>query len=199
MGFLVISVLAGVVEEPGWRGYAQDGLQRRYPVLAAGLIVGLAWSVWHLPLFFIEGSFQEGLGFATREFWLFGLAIPVQSVTYAWIYVGTGGSIFSVVLFHVLQDVAGEVFSLEGAEGLELAIWAGLAVLVTVGSLRRLLGRATSRLSPAGKAAAASSEGGVGRLQDASGGLTRVEPFGSSRSACGPTARPAWSTTSWQR
>lgn len=53
---------------------------------------------------------------------LFRLAIPVQSVIYAWMYVGPGGSIFSVALFHALQDVAGEVFSLEEAEGLQLGI-----------------------------------------------------------------------------
>ena len=45
-----------VPEEPGWRGYALDGLQVRRSALSASLIVGVVWSAWHLPLFFIEGN-----------------------------------------------------------------------------------------------------------------------------------------------
>jgi membrane protease YdiL (CAAX protease family) len=68
-------------------------------VLVASLAVGLVWSMWHLPLYFIEGTFQRGLGF--EGFWLVSAAIVVQSVIYAWIYVGTGHSIFAVVVFHI--------------------------------------------------------------------------------------------------
>lgn len=50
--FLLIGFIAGAVEEPGWRGYAQEGLQRRMPVVVASLIVGVFWAAWHLPMFF---------------------------------------------------------------------------------------------------------------------------------------------------
>ena len=43
-------------EEPGWRGYALDGLQARRSAWFASLAVGLVWAAWHLPLFFIEGT-----------------------------------------------------------------------------------------------------------------------------------------------
>ena len=38
-----------VAEEPGWRGFAQPGLQRRYSPLVATSILGLLVAGWHLP------------------------------------------------------------------------------------------------------------------------------------------------------
>jgi membrane protease YdiL (CAAX protease family) len=56
--FLLIGAVFGALEEPGWRGYAQEALQRRLPVLTASLVVGLFWALWHLPLFFVAGTYQ---------------------------------------------------------------------------------------------------------------------------------------------
>lgn len=55
-------------EEMAWRGYALDGLQARWNALVASLILGTAWTLWHLPLFLIEGSYQQGLGVGTPQF-----------------------------------------------------------------------------------------------------------------------------------
>ncbi len=126
-GFLVVGVLAGLAEEPGWRGYAQHGLQRRVPVAAAGLLIGVIWALWHVPLAFVEGTYQQQLGFGTAAFWLYLLAILAQSVIYAWIYRATG-SVFATVLFHAAVNVAGEVVSVDAAAGYELAFWTLLAV-----------------------------------------------------------------------
>ncbi len=37
-------------EESGWRGFATPRLLERYPVLVTGLLMGLIWSIWNLPL-----------------------------------------------------------------------------------------------------------------------------------------------------
>lgn len=65
---LLIGLIFGALEEPGWRGYAQEGLQRRMPVLWASLIVGVFWALWHLPLFLISGTYQADLGVVTPAF-----------------------------------------------------------------------------------------------------------------------------------
>jgi uncharacterized protein len=39
--FLLIGFIFGALEEPGWRGYAQEGLQRRIPVFWANLVAGI--------------------------------------------------------------------------------------------------------------------------------------------------------------
>jgi len=102
-----------VPEEPGWRGYALDGLQVRWGALWASLILGVVWSVWHLPLFFIEGTWQaEAVGLGTQRFWLYVLAIVVESVLYTWIYNSTNGSTLAAILFHFVGNAFGELLAL---------------------------------------------------------------------------------------
>lgn len=54
---LFFATLPPILEELGWRGYALDRLQLNWSALGASLLLGVVWAVWHLPLFFIEGSF----------------------------------------------------------------------------------------------------------------------------------------------
>ena len=129
---LIFWLLFGPVpEEPGWRGYALDGLQARRGALAASLVVGAVWSLWHLPLFFIEGTWQAtSVGLGTRRFWLYVLTIVVEAVLYTWIYNNTNRSTLAAILFHFSGNAFGELFALSGrAEMYSLFV----AVAVTVG------------------------------------------------------------------
>jgi membrane protease YdiL (CAAX protease family) len=45
---LVVGLAAGFFEELGWTGFAIPRLMLRHGILAAGLIVGVLWSAWHL-------------------------------------------------------------------------------------------------------------------------------------------------------
>lgn len=70
--FAVFTLLFGPLpEELAWRGYVLDRLQARQNPLAASLIIGVAWTLWHLPLVFIRGSYQHGLGIGSLSFWLY--------------------------------------------------------------------------------------------------------------------------------
>jgi membrane protease YdiL (CAAX protease family) len=111
---LVFWLLFGPVpEEPGWRGYATDGLQARYSAVAASLIVGVVWMLWHIPLFFIAGTWQaEHLGFGTQLFWLWAMAVVIESILYTWITNNTGRSILAAILFHFVGNAFGQLFAL---------------------------------------------------------------------------------------
>jgi membrane protease YdiL (CAAX protease family) len=45
---LAVALVAGIVEELGWMGFAFPTLRRRHSALAAGLIVGGMWGLWHV-------------------------------------------------------------------------------------------------------------------------------------------------------
>lgn len=132
--FAVFMLLFGPLpEELAWRGYGLDRLQARLTPLTSSLILGAVWTVWHLPLFFIAGTYQHGLGLGTRSFWLYVLALVPQSVLMTWIYNNTRRSTLSAVLFHFTINFVGELFELAPqANVFYVALWYAAAGLVAV-------------------------------------------------------------------
>jgi membrane protease YdiL (CAAX protease family) len=98
---LVLIVVAGVIggplgEEIGWRGYALPRLSDRFGLAPASLLLGVVWSCWHLPLFFLSvGGDQFGQSFPT-----YLLQVTALSVAIAWLMGNTGGSLLLAVLMH---------------------------------------------------------------------------------------------------
>lgn len=81
--FLMVATVGGGFEEPGWRGFALPRLQKRQSPLVATLIVGLAWGIWHIPLY----------GPA-------GFVVPlILAFFYTWLYNRTG-SVLVCLLLH---------------------------------------------------------------------------------------------------
>ena len=110
---LVWLIFGPLPEEPGWRGYALDGLQARRSAWFASLAVGLTWALWHLPLFFIEGTWQaETIGLGTQRFYLYMFSILMQSLLYTWIVNNTQRGILAAILFHFSTNAFGELFRL---------------------------------------------------------------------------------------
>ncbi|RQD78063.1 MAG: CPBP family intramembrane metalloprotease [Candidatus Syntrophonatronum acetioxidans] len=128
--FIIIGFFIGALEEVGWRGYGQEALQRQLPVLLAALVIGVFWALWHLPLFFLAGSYQASLGIGTPAFWGFNGAIVLGSPLYAWFYNASGRVVLVPLLFHGLGNLAGELFT-DSPPGLEIIVKA-LVVLVVI-------------------------------------------------------------------
>ena len=106
---VAFALAAGLVEEPGWRGAASDAWQQRARPVWAALGIGALWAAWHLPLYFIEGSYQHGLGLGSVRFWLTNLVLVQLGVLYVWLANGAGGSILLAVLAHAGFNAAGEL------------------------------------------------------------------------------------------
>lgn len=81
-------------EEPGWRGFALPRLQARYGALTAGLIIGVLWACWHLPLFF-----SPVWGQAPQFIW-FAASVVAVSVILTWLFNNTGGSVLLAMVMH---------------------------------------------------------------------------------------------------
>jgi hypothetical protein len=92
---LVLLLGGPLGEEFGWRGYALPVLQDRLGWRAASLGLGLVWGVWHLPLFFIDGTAQAHIPLA-----LFLLSVVAMSVVFAWLVNHTASSVVAALVFH---------------------------------------------------------------------------------------------------
>jgi hypothetical protein len=99
------------------------------------------WAVWHLPLFFLEGTYQAGLGVGSPAFWAFFASILLISPVYAWLHGTAGGASVVAVAYHGLSNVAAEMLGVEGATAAELATQAALVALLLLGPGRWLLRR----------------------------------------------------------
>jgi membrane protease YdiL (CAAX protease family) len=132
--FAVFTLFFGPLpEELGWRGYALDRLQEKFGALVSSLVLGTAWALWHLPLFLIEGTYQNSLGLGSLEFWLYMPAIILESILMTWIYNHSQRSTLSAVLFHFMINFVGELFALtKRADVYQIVVWAAVATAVVV-------------------------------------------------------------------
>lgn len=94
LGGVVFAVFASVVEEVGWRGYAQPRLQERWGAFAAASLIGVMWCLWHIPMNF-------GLGMPMNLLLVELLLYVGASLLLARMYNSTGGSLLVVVMAHV--------------------------------------------------------------------------------------------------
>ncbi len=89
-------------EEFGWRGFLQPLLQKKYTAEKSCLLVGLLWSVWHLP-FIIYMNYANGpLLTAISAAGFIALTIP-QAFIFGWLYNSTK-SVFACMLFHAWSN-----------------------------------------------------------------------------------------------
>ena len=124
--FLGLTLFFGPLpEELGWRGYVLDPLQARYGVRMGALVLGVLWTVWHAPLFFVVGSYQNGLAVGSAGFWWYMVDKAMQSMVMAWIMGHTERSTLTAILFHLMVNFCGEALVLMPlAEGIQIGVWA---------------------------------------------------------------------------
>ena len=97
LGFLV-NPFGGAWEEPGWRGYALPLLLRRHSALVASTVLGVVWTLWHVPLF-VTGAIP----------WPDAALVFALSFVFTAIFLRTG-SVLVAFLFHAAINGAGEFF-----------------------------------------------------------------------------------------
>ena len=103
VGMVVIDIITGPLsEELGWRGFGLDQFQARHSPLAAALIIGAFWALWHLPLFLMRGTNQYEWQVGSVRFWLFLLASLPLSVIFTWAANHNRQSILAAVLLHFM-------------------------------------------------------------------------------------------------
>jgi membrane protease YdiL (CAAX protease family) len=139
LGFVVL--FGGGLEEPGWRGYLLTELQESYSPLTAGLIVGVVWAGWHLPLVFIPGTIQHTLPLA-----LYLLQLVELSIILTWLTNRVDGSILPAMLLHAGGNALLNYYPVGGVTGATTPLGLGLLVAtLTVALLALVTYRLTVR------------------------------------------------------
>jgi membrane protease YdiL (CAAX protease family) len=110
-GLFFFNLLSGPTgEEAGWRGYALPRLLRKYSPVSAGIILGIVWDFWHLPLWIISGS--------TLPYCLFfSIGIISLSVLMTWIFRKASTSLVPMIIIHFSYNVS---LFLIGSQGMGL-------------------------------------------------------------------------------
>lgn len=121
-------------EEVGWRGYLQNELNKRFPLLKASLIVGVIWSLWHLPLWFISG-FQGVDLLLYMVFFMIGLI--AFSVIIGFVY-GRGQNLIYAILLHQMLNFSGRLLEMDELTvlGGTSAVYVVIALVLSVAWLR---------------------------------------------------------------
>jgi membrane protease YdiL (CAAX protease family) len=118
-----------LLEEIGWSGYALAGLQQRMSSIAAALILGASWALWHIPALLQVDRSAEWIAY-----WcLWTISARIVMV---WLYNWSGASVFAVALYHAISNVCWQLYPVSGSHfdprlsGL-ITLGAALALTVT--------------------------------------------------------------------
>jgi membrane protease YdiL (CAAX protease family) len=128
-------VLHLLTEEVGWRRVALPRLRAHLGSLPAGMVLGLLWAGWHIPMFFLAGTRQ------TYPFPGFLVMVVSISVIMTWVWDHTRGSVLIAALFHAAMNTGWAVLNvLWGDLRLFWLCVAFTAVLACVVGARQLRG-----------------------------------------------------------
>jgi len=127
--YVYILILGGPLgEEIGWRGYALKHMLRSLTPFTASLILGIIWTCWHIPAFFIEGSAQQGI-----SFYLYTINTIVLTMFMTILFIKSKLNIASAVYFHASANFALGIFYIID-ESLAL-LFIGIFMLTTLAYL----------------------------------------------------------------
>ena len=101
---LITVTLASIIEEVGWKGYCEDSIGNYMNWFWESMIFGALWSLWHLPLIFIRGTYQAGLMvnlLYVVNFFVSG--IPLGFII-TWVYLASDRSILACMIFHLFVN-----------------------------------------------------------------------------------------------
>jgi membrane protease YdiL (CAAX protease family) len=119
----VVFFATAVGEEIGWSGYVLGPVQARRGALGAGVVVGAAWALWHVPGWL---SLHSPVWTA----WQLQFTIAAR-VVMVWLFNDTGGSVFAVILFHTMINVDYALFP-NGGSHYDPAVVGPLTAIVAV-------------------------------------------------------------------
>ena len=104
-------MIAPILEEFGWHTYGIHCLRNRFNLLLTCVIFGIVWGIWHMPLSFVKGYYQNVL---VETGMVYSINFLVSLIPYLiignWIYYKTKRNMLLVVVFHLMAGFSNEIF-----------------------------------------------------------------------------------------
>lgn len=124
MGIL-FGVPAGLMEEIGWMGFAFPRMRAGKSVAGPGILLGVLWALWHLPVIDYLGSATPHGRYWFAFFLVFAGAMTAMRVLICWMYAGTK-SVWICQLMHVSSTGSLVIFSAPRVTAGEEVFWYGV-------------------------------------------------------------------------
>lgn len=127
-----LGVVAGFMEEFGWRGFLLPHLLKKYSPITATLLTGLVWGgLWHGYADYI-GLGGQGL----HSLWIILLLGPILltawSLIITWVYQNTGGSMIMSIAVHFSISSSALIFGQSYSSKNEELIWTSISVALAI-------------------------------------------------------------------
>lgn len=128
LGAAAYTFVSGPVsEEFGWRGYVQPRLREYFGPVKTTLVLGAAWGVWHLPLYFLNGTGQHDDGLFTQQGLTFFLELFPLSFVMLYVSERLRGGVPAAILVHAAWNLTEEL-----VPPLGWGVWVEFLVLTVV-------------------------------------------------------------------
>lgn len=93
-----MGLAVGFFEELGWTGFAIPKLRQKYSLLSTGLISGLVWGLWHMPLFVASTASSGSIPPALYLMVLLFSFLPAYRVLMVWLNEKTGSLLLTILM-----------------------------------------------------------------------------------------------------
>jgi membrane protease YdiL (CAAX protease family) len=137
--FFLVGVLfgvpAGLLEEIGWMGFAFRKMSEGRNALGQSVLLGLLWSLWHLPVINYLGAASPHGAYWLPFFGAFAVAMTAMRVLICWMYVNAK-SVLLCQLMHVSSTGSLVIFGAPRVAADQEAVWYlvyGVALWVVAG------------------------------------------------------------------
>ena len=107
---ILFGIPAGIFEEIGWMGYAYPKMVLKWSPLKSAIVLGLLWSLWHLPAVNFLGASAPHGAYWFPFFLAFSLAMTAIRVLICWQYSHTN-SLLLAQFMHISSTGTLVVFS----------------------------------------------------------------------------------------
>jgi membrane protease YdiL (CAAX protease family) len=131
---LAVLLLAATFEELGWRTYAVQSLNERLGDTVGTLVFGLLWAVWHLPLYLINGYYQQEI---TKQSPWYGVNFVISVIPMAfiigWLCRLNRGSVPIAIGFHFFVNLCQEALQItQPTKCIETAVLVLVAAVIAL-------------------------------------------------------------------